>query len=192
MNKYHITFFLNESDSIVIKLEEPLTVVHCCYQAPLVLCIGKKQYTFPSESIQYMLLNLIDRLEKAVVNQLRVHPSIVNLGYSENEFFQDKPCIIDSNKQWVGDNNRIWSGKGLTAWLYNDLKGNIFLELTPVYTFPINDPDEKSYIPYDTWIKNYKTVETKKIPLDIAKQWIQKAQSILATIEKTTHHENLA
>lgn len=189
MNKNNIIFPLNESDKIVIALEEPLTVVHCCYQAPLIIYLGEKKYTFPSESIRHMIQCLIHLLEKALQKKLYAHESITNLGHAQNEYYQNELSVAYENKEWVGMHNLLWSGKGASAWLYNDKNGAITLEITPVYAYPINDSDDEHYIPYEQWIKNYKTYARKEIPFAVAQEWLKKAKSILHTIENTMAQE---
>ncbi len=190
MNEYNIIFSLNKSDKIVIELEEPLSCVHCCYQAFLTFYCGNKKYVFPSESIRYMIQCLIPLLEKALKKELGVDKSISNLGYSENECYQNKPNLIYHGKRWIGINNLLWSGKGFSTWLYNDDNGTIILEITPVYTYPTNDPDEQEhYVPYDQWIKGYKTCFVAKIPPAVAEKWLEQAQFILHSIEATMARE---
>jgi hypothetical protein len=194
MNANNIIFSLASSEKIVIELTEPLAVVHCCYQAPMSLYLEGKQYQFPNESIRYTIQCFIPLLEKALSNTLYIDNSIKGLGYTENEYFQNKPGIVyregKERAYWVGEDNHLWSGQGTTVWLYNASDGSIILELTPVYSNPINDPDDpKHYIPYEKWIKEYKPYVRKIIPQKIAQAWLDKARDILNTIEENMAKE---
>jgi hypothetical protein len=195
MSKHNIILSLNDREKIVIELEEQLRVVHCCYRAPMTLCFEDKTYPFSNESISDNMQGLILMLEKALENKLHLHPSIKDIGLAKNEYFQDKPGIIykkdkEDKSYWVGYDNQLYSGKGLYIWLYNNLDGSIILELTPAYSDPVDDPEDKQhYIPYEEWAKNYKPYAIRIIPRDVAQQWLNQARDILNQIDENTKKE---
>jgi|GEM_PF-2086842 len=192
INNHNIIFSLNSADKIVIDLNEPLTMVHCCYQATLILFFDGTKYLFPRESIRYMLQSFVEKLEKAFKGKLLLDTSISDLGYGENEYYQDRPGLVYKNKQWVGSENRVWSGSGFTVWLYNNADGAIMLEITPVYRTPFDDPEDVDhYIPYEEWIEQYHACAKKEIPTETAGQWLKKARFILDRIESTMAREKL-
>jgi hypothetical protein len=62
--------------------------------------------------------------------------------------------------------------------------------MTPVYPWHFYELDDaqqqKNYIPYEEWIKNYKPLLIRTIPKDVAEQWLNQAQEILKKIEENT------
>ncbi|HEV2916677.1 MAG TPA: hypothetical protein VGW78_02925 [Candidatus Babeliales bacterium] len=125
MNKNSIIFPLNESERIVIALEEPFDVVHCCYQAPIILYFENNKYSSKNDVIRYYIEIFIVLLSKALNNALELHDSIKkDIGYLANEELQNKPGLVykktNTIASWVGEDYSLWSGDDFSTWLYND------------------------------------------------------------------------
>jgi hypothetical protein len=195
MNKNNIIFLLNDSEKIVIDLEEPLEIVHCCYQTTISLYFENKEYHLKNETVRYRLERFAALLKKCLNNKLKLHKSIKkDIGYVANEELQEKPGIVykttNAIASWVGEDYSLWSGDGFCTWFFNDKNGNVVFEITPHYQYHFCEPEEiPNFISYDTWAEEYKPYLIRCIPRDIAQHWLDQARSILNTIEETMARE---
>lgn len=197
MRKYEIVFQLNTFEKIVIELEEPLSVVNCCSQAQIVLYFENKNYNVREDSIRYYIDLFRTLLTKVINNEFQLHESIIeDIGYLGNESFQNKPYLIYescSDGEWVGEKHSLWGGPGFATWLYNDIDKNIIFEITPFYKYHFSDSENAlDYVPYEQWIKEYKPYLIKKIPREVAEQWLAQANNLLTIIDENTERERLA
>ena len=67
----------------------------------------------------------------------------------------------------------------------------IALEITPIYSYPINDPEDHRNIifPMKTGSRTINHVSKRTIPKKIAQQWLDQARNILNTIEENMKRE---
>lgn len=192
MNTYAITFRFNDFEKIVIEIEEPFNLLHCCYQSPIVLYFENKTYWFKDEVILYRINLFVTLLTKALKNELKLHQSIKeDIGYLANEDLQNKPNIVrketKSIASWVGDDYFLWSGDNVSTWLYNDKNGNVVFEITPNYKYHFCNLEETlGFIPYEVWAKKYKPCLVRIIPKDIAQQWLDQAQNVITQINENS------
>ena len=197
MNQHNITFSFNNLEKIVIELEEPFEVVHCCYQAPIVLYFENKKYLLMDDAVRYRICLFITLLTKVLNNEFQLHESIKeDIGYLRNEEFQNKSGLVYEKSKtidcWVGAKHSLWSGEGVSTWLYNDKKGNIIFEITPHYKYHFSDPEKTpNFMPYEEWAKNYKPYLIRIIPTDVAKQWLDLAHNVLKKIDENTAKEKM-
>ena len=191
MNKYNIIFPIDDVDKIIIGLEERLEKVHCCYDASITLLYGDRVFGAGRDSIREYLINLKNIAQKVVDNTLQLHASIEkDIGFLLNEELQYKPGLFQmkhaDGEWWVGYQYCLSVGGKLGLWLYNDANGRIFFEATPVYPFSYrNSAKDKHYTPYNKWIRGYKPYFITEIPVNLVHQWLETAQSCLASIEHT-------
>jgi hypothetical protein len=200
MNNYEIKFVLNDNEKIVINLEEPFEVVHCCYQAPITFFFENQIYLLGDEVINYRIGIFSVLLERAIEGKLKLHKSITeDIGFLFNEYLyclyneklKDQTKFVykkskEGRSYWIGDSYNLWSSE----WIYNNKDGAIIFEVTPVYPYHFVDPtEEPNFVPYAEWIKDYKPFFIKKIPLEIAKKWLKQANDLLETIKENTARE---
>lgn len=190
MNDFNIVFKINNAEDIIIELNEALENVHCCYNADTFYINNLYKTSIASDFIRYSLEILKGLLAKALKNKLKLHRSITNdIGYLYNEELQDKPGLFyktskEGRKFWVGESYSLWNSS-LDSWIYNDERGNIIFEITPKYPWNYVEPKENEhYIPYEEWIKSYKPFLIRKIPIEVARQWLDQATSVLNKIEE--------
>lgn len=199
MIKNNIVFNLNDTEKIIIKLEDHISLVHCCYQEFIVFKQNNNEYLLAKDSIRFKLQCFVSILSKALENKLLLHKSIISdIGYSYNEHRQGKAGFVfekDGNNDyetWVGYKYLLW-GYEATSWIYNDNKENIIFEITPRFpgkaTYP--DPAEQfsedqiaNSLWYEEWIKDYKPILIRVIPRATAQQWLDQANQILEIIEE--------
>jgi hypothetical protein len=190
LNDFNIVFKINKAEDIIIELNEALENVHCCYNADIFYINNLYKTSIASDFIRYSLAILKGLLTKALKNKLRLHRSITNdIGYLYNEELQDKPGLFyktskEGRKFWIGESYSLWNSS-LDSWLYNDKDGNIIFEITPTYPSYYTEPETSTdYISYEEWIKSYKPFLIRKIPVEVARQWLDQANAILKKIEE--------
>lgn len=207
MNSYNINFKINDREKIVIQLEEPLEYVGFIYFVPIVFLQDDRVYLLSDGEGRTLYSYMQDfeiLLQMALDNKLRLHESlrpsdssVKDIGYFFNESRQDKPVVhaIEADGRegyWVGM-NYMFAGQDCVAWVYNDDNSDIIFKLTPRFpgnslAWYLDETDSPEALEnskwYDEWIKTYKPILERKIPRDIAQQWLAKAQEIIATIQK--------
>lgn len=194
MNKYDLSFILNSTDKIVIKLEEPLTQVHCCYMTDTILLHVQQKILLSSEPLFFNMKDLSSILQKALRNELQLHESInQDIGYLLNEYYQCKEGFVmhnfsEESSSWVGYLYHLWEGSKknirYVTWIYNNRAGEIVLEVTPSYPYFFCDPeDEPNYISYQEWIKNYRPYLITTISNETAQKWLLQAHEIINQIQ---------
>lgn len=204
MKSHEIIFTLNDAEKIIIKLNESLDQVDCCYSTPIFFIHEKKEYLLSIESIRYNLHSFVKLFSMALEKKLYLHESIKHndtmtkdIGWLYNEELQqicgdeskNRPYLIYEKREkgqiWVGDKYRLWSHIG-ESWIYNNPKGAIIFEITCKHPSNWEKPEEgANTIPYDEWISNYyRPVLLREIPDDIAQTWLTKAHELLNHIEE--------
>ena len=191
----------NNIEEIIVELEEPIEVVHCCYEAPTVLFHDSKKLILNCDSIKSTMESLDIVITKALQNQLPLHTSIQgNIGYlyTHYKFYscnkeKVKPLgvVFEGNPEsWVGGKHLLWA-YDIAVWVYNDVDGSIVLEFTPwyfgknyMYDDDDNGIDDEDYSEYEQFLKDYKSLFTRKISHETAQLWLDQANSILQQIEK--------
>ena len=145
----------------------------------------------------------IIRLQKALNNELGLHPSIKqNLGYMENKYSHQLPHLSSDfvkilsktgeSLYWVGLDYHVWSAYTTTkpmvaTWLYNDDQGNIIFEVTPLYrwSFFPDEPEDPDFITYEEFMQNYKPLLTRVIPRNVAITWLEQMIKTFRSICKS-------
>jgi len=187
-----INFQLNNSEKIVMSCEENLDQINCCTEGSLTLIEKNNEILLSNDTIHESIFVLHGQLQKALNSDLILHRSITSdIGCLYNEELQDKPGLVyekfDERDHWVGYNFLLWSSN-MATWLYNDYVGNIILEITPV--FPgnfISFAEDK--ISYGRWLQNYKPYLIRKLPKEVAQQWLYQADHLLKKIEENVERE---
>lgn len=197
MNQNSISFILNSNEKFVLDLQESLDCVHCCYEAPIIFFHDASQIVIASDFVRYNISGLSHLLSKVLAKQLMLHSSIIkDIGYLYNEYLQglyseslqkNKELVYEKMEgidHWVGEAYKLFDCNP-TTWLYNDYDENIILEITPNYPWHFSEPKEgEDFIPYEEWIKSYKPVLIRAIPVEVARQWLEQANMILKKIEE--------
>jgi|SRR5579872_293375 len=192
MNLHEITFQLNESEKIIIELNEPLSMVHCCYEAPLFFVTKTEKIQIDSADVRYYMHQLQSLLVMALDNQLQLHESVQDyIGYFyaqymfywyDREIAKEFGLIFDEDNRWVGNKHLLFA-YDIAIWMYNDADGAIVLEFTPWYTQNRFDEEgETDFTQYDSFLKNYKTLFSRTISCEVAEQWLTQANQILQQI----------
>lgn len=199
MNQHQIVFKLTDQIKIVIDAIVPLKAIHCCSEAKVFLVCNNQWRLFGEDSIKHHLEILKYQLQKALDNQLQLHPSITkDIGALYNEYKQE---IVEATYEkfnnnmnaWVGDRYELWGYGLFTAWLYNDIDESIVIEFSDIYPkifiecVPI--PERSAIAPFKQWMQTYKPYLTHTIPKKIGQQWLEKVKSILVVIEKASNQD---
>lgn len=197
-NKSFIEFQINKEKKIIINFFEPLSDIDGCYDITITFVDGKEQFLMAADIASYLFNELTFFLKKVLNNELLLHESIGdNIGYllteyrfhSFNEGLLPQDRFVFDNDGWVGMHYLLW-GDALAAWLYNDENAEIILKITPWYKGPyVEDGD---YSLYEKFLKEYKTYCVIKLSKDLVKQWLDKAEAVLAILEENTQIQHAA
>lgn len=185
MKNYNIVFQLNDSEKLIIELEEPLANVDYCYLEMMYFLHDQSKILLWKDSIRYNLECLRNILNQALHNQLKLHESITqDIGYLYNECLQNKSyltCTKEDNV-WVGYKYQFTGGNGFMIWIYNEKNGDIIFEITPYF---VEQSYEKidNFLDYNKWIKGYRPILIRIVPRETAQHWLDQADKILATIK---------
>jgi hypothetical protein len=146
MNKHSIIFAINDKEKIVLENEAPIEKLSCYCETPIILTQDKHTSLLSIEDIHSNMLAFRDQLTKALHNELKLHKSVAhNIGYAFNQYLeheynddaQNDPNIVyvdrDGVDSWIGDDYQLFGHDLLITWLYNNDKGAIILESTPLY-----------------------------------------------------------
>ncbi|HSC25174.1 MAG TPA: hypothetical protein VLB80_03105 [Candidatus Babeliales bacterium] len=194
MKKYEITFPLNNKETILLYLQEPLELVDLCYEEYIFLSYNKNKHLLAEGPIYYNMQQLIKYLKKTINNQLPLHSSItLDIGYLLNEYHISEDNFIMYNfpsgiSSWIGYKYHVWEAAShnirLITWIYNKPDGSIIFEVTPFYPYMYCEPtEEPNYISYNEWIKTYKPYLIRELPTTTAQEWLKQAEYIIQTIE---------
>lgn len=197
MNKNEIIFKLNDTEKIVVELEEELRNIDCCSEAPIVFLQDSKKVTLSKDSVRENMTILSNLLREALSNELQLHKSITeDIGYVYNQysdFLWNKKSKapnsfgytqLEGRDIWAGNKYNVWNS-ALTSWIYNDIDGSIIFELTPMYPEDFFYTKKKPQkISYQEWIKGYAPYLIEKIPYNVAQKWLTQANAILEQIDE--------
>ncbi|HLC06890.1 MAG TPA: hypothetical protein VJJ26_01755 [Candidatus Babeliales bacterium] len=196
MNINEVIFLINEKEKIVLRSQDPLDEISCCYDALISLVQEKRTILLSDDDIIQNMRIFALLLKEALGHSLLLDSSLDDIGFVYNQFCrflwsEDELSATDNffyedgdkNKDWIGMRYHLWAGGNNVTWLYNDKNGAIILEVTPFYPYLHVDPNEElNYIPYEEWIKDYKPYFTTTISKEMAEQWLAQADSIVKQI----------
>ena len=197
MNQLMNLKILNQN-LITLDSDYTLEETYLCDDVTLSLHLDTdKKYVLSYDCLQYSISTFRGMLQQALESSLGLHDSILlDVGLLWNEKANDDTVfsfeyeIIENTEHWVGLKNLLWSTPGnikpdLSTWLYNDKNGNIIFEVTPTYHWHYSDPepDDKDYITYEEFMKNYKPLIIKQIPKDVANEWLSQVNELLKFFE---------
>ena len=194
MEIYKVQFILDEKEKIVLESQDNFDELDCCYKGKITFQKNNINILLSEDVIRDAMENLNFLLKKSLNKELYLHKSITqDIGFTYNQYSNDlrKDDLslmnnfmyneLGKDKIWVWDKHYLWAGNFVT-WIYNDNDGNIILEITPLYPYFDDEKKNTFYISYDEWIKNYKPYLIRKIPMEIARQWLTQANEIIQRI----------
>jgi hypothetical protein len=195
VNKNEINFPLNSTEKMIFDFEDDLNDIDYCYEVPVFFDLGLQKIILAHVFVYDAMQKLSNSLQLALKNELLLHESIkrdigyVYNEYSCNELLQNSSQFVEiySNDRsfWVGYTYYVWSSclrnVSCVTWIYNDVKGDIVFEVTPLYV--ACDSEEPSYVPYDEWLKSYKPYLVRKLSKETVQQWLGQAQYVMSQID---------
>lgn len=201
MKKYSIEFALNDHMKFTIELNDPISLIHCCYWVKIFLICGEEKRLIGDDVLTYYLEILKRQLEKALHNELQLHQSIhADIGILYNTYKMGKAKVIyekskEGSEIWVGDRYELWGHGLFTSWIYNTVNGSIIIECSDIYRGvfieSVADEQRKHLEPFKKWVQNYKPYLIQEISHDVAQQWLSQAKTLLAIIEKNNERDRL-
>lgn len=199
-----IIFDLNDQEKIFIETEGPLEALPCYCRIPVVFSWKNKEYLLSQWGLPEDVIFLRNILIKALNNELQLHESITqDFRYLNNIFLEhNQERALDDNDDdywlpcpgfvypedncwfWIGMNYQVWRHRPWVTWMYNDKNGNIILEITPEYPYLFTNGKRKIKKPFQEWLKSYKPLVVRIVPVEVAVQWLEQANKIIAIIEQ--------
>lgn len=141
----------------------------------------------------------IDAFSGLLTNKLVAHPSVCdNLGYLKNEYFhlsceaqeKDDRFVFESvagceSPWWVGTKHFPWSfGQKDIGACFFEKDAKFFIEIVPLYPWFFSDPESgENYIPYQEFIKNYKSLALFEVPRSTVEQLLETFKEFQAILE---------
>ena len=174
-NKQYIKIIVACPDQIFSHRFDPVTILFYS---------DKKKYILSEHDHLGPEIETLNWFFKAIINDdLELPKEIVeDLGYLYNEEIYHKSIRPEGiNKKGI-HYYLMLDGNKNTTWLYT--KNNlIFLQITPSYLWHYSDPEEhEKFIPYDEFIKNYKSCLTVEIKKETMAEWATQSDEIIKSI----------
>ena len=181
---------LNKFESLVFASSELLiSKVYSCYELNFFIKKREKKTLIGIGSAGVFVDKFIKVLSLALKNKLKLNRSIIkSLGYYWNEIFANREgkvnLIHEKNDEgvvdWVGLKHYLFDTSAddscVSSWLYNDKDGNIILEITELFKWPIKEKyseKNKEFSNYINFLNNYKPTAKVCITPGYAKQLLQ-------------------
>lgn len=165
------------------------TVCISCFQVDVDYIDEKNNYhiRFGYDAVQNIcyFIRQSSQIQSLLREQSKLSNKIADLGFELNQFTAGKQAYNEDFKYLWLSNDHKQVPPYYNSWMYNDKKGNIIFEITPFY--PWFDESEKKYskkIPYEEWIKNYKSIVKVIIPLQRLEEWMLQAKKMSEALEK--------
>lgn len=139
-----------------------------------------------------------EKIEACLHNNRQIPSQLdhdVDLGLCWNNYRQK---IIEAQEAGKNIKNWDWPGSFLLffenkgdqfnscmTFLYNDVHGNIIFQTSSAYPWFFKDqpPFNNYYIPYATWLAEYKILYKSFITRDVAKEWVNQLQNFYDQLE---------
>ena len=188
MNRELLTFKLNDHVNIIIRLNHPDDMINAGYEARFYFMYYNHRLLLSYFFLQSNIWELKELLNNALNKKLFLDKYFTqDIGYYWNHALNQN----DTYKRLGDDysilkNYKFW-GTNRCTWIYNDEQGNIIFEITPLYPHTYTYKKRKrSYNYFLKWMQSYKPIYKQIISREIAQQWIDQADQIIAEIDKNT------
>lgn len=100
------------------------------------------------------------------------------IGYYWNEWANNLPEQGDYEPDYAED-FWLWSTKEIATWLYSTSE-ETYLEISPVYRWHFEDPEQGVDVSYNDFINNYKTIARLVISHDRLLEWKLQCEDLIA------------
>lgn len=189
------TFSINQHEKISIELNHAHDQLHCCYFPSIYFKhYNHKLQLNKNNDARDVIEILISSLEQALQNKLLLPDEIQDLGTFANHFYNPKDQNnFYSSKEYDEAYKLVQKYKILDhdyfAFLYNNMYGNIILQISPAYPLRrVRKHRKPSYNNFLHWIKkSYKPKFTRIISKNIAENWLAQSRQILTIINNNIH-----
>jgi hypothetical protein len=185
-----VSFNLNDCERLTLELPISLEKTLECDWVKLYYYHNQDQYLLSETFIAEIASSLIRVLQKALNNNLLLDESIKqDIGFMWNRSLSDDSDFVYKGNVWIGLTYCVWEVPGsiqpnLTTWLYNDIEGNIILEMTENYIWHYFEPSVgKNYSTHEEFMKNYRPFRIRIISREMAYQWLELAKFVLSMVE---------
>lgn len=184
---YIYTNFIFKNDFFELWADRKLEHIHrCCdwgyffyiYKgARILLCHQGPYDTFE---------DLSNLLKKCLTGDHYLQQNSQNIGFSYNEYKEDSRRDETIKKDWEPFYNHLFTTTNFSAsiecasWLYNNEKGEIVFEITPLYKWHNRDPYSiEHYYSYEEFKKDYTPIAQIIISKQDAEQLLIQAEAFM-------------
>lgn len=188
LKKEWLNLSLNHREKIFFQVPGN-DIVHCCYWARIMFVQDNHKILLTHWEIQDTIERFIKNLDLVIQNKLLLNFELHDeIGYAWNLLSYQKKAHDEYSDETFRKREELYSylvfnGRDYATWMYNDDQGNIMLKITPL--FPLGRTRNKmpKYNTFLHWMKTYKPIAIRIIPMHIAMQWLDQARQINHVIE---------
>lgn len=193
MNESLLSLVLNDKEKIVFEINNTDEQLSAWSEVSIVFIQGNRRWILLVETIREALESFSLSLEEVLENKLILDSSITkDIGFMYNEYLyalyaqeslpSDIKIISDDDVDtWVGKKYHLWGHEYVIAWLYNDMKGAIIFEITPLYPLIFNERENNERKSFEQWMKQYHYYVKTEIPQETAKEWLRQVRDLQNT-----------
>lgn len=187
---------INATEYLEIRTEDllPLDQVYSCYILDIWFVGLNQEFKFADEDAGSFCCTIQHKIPKLLNKNLVIDPKkSADLGFLLNQESQniEVPEYGCSDYYFFG-NSYSSERRYYSSWMYNDLEGNIILEICPKYSW--NDEDEHDvnypdFVSYDQFMKNYQPIIVRTIEPKYLRQWLHQVNILDPIFEKNEHED---
>ncbi|MBP6870295.1 aminoglycoside phosphotransferase family protein [Candidatus Babeliales bacterium] len=189
------TFTINSHEKIIIELRNYYDQLHCCYFPSIYFKHYNHKYSLNQhEDARDLTEKLVTTLEQVLENKLTLPDELQDLGTIANHHYNPKDHHnYYSSKEFEERYERFQKyeilGHDYFAFLFNDMYGNIILQISPAYPLRhVRKHRKPSYNNFLHWMKtSYSPKFTRIIPKKVAEDWLDQSRQILGIIKNNIH-----
>ncbi|NPC91884.1 hypothetical protein HOO54_06465 [Bacillus sp. WMMC1349] len=180
----NINFIIDSKNKIVISCESDLTA----FSEVSVWLINENNVVCKlGNDILLEILSSLNNILLRVIKEEHAFYEPDSVGYNWNKWIYSLPEEPEEGEEEVDvySDYWIWSTKKTGTWLYKYDEKDIVLEISPIYRWHFEEPENNlDYVSFKEFINDYKVILRKKIDFKIAKDWQAECQRYMELIKK--------
>lgn len=184
LNTDEIVFVINQQERIKIVLPCELDEIFKFHYVDAIYI--KDNICERPLYLERVFINFVEQLhyslQDALAGKSKLDKSLQeNIGYLWNDYLNQGTRSRKKMEDWIGEKYLMCESSGVSSWLY-EKNGKFFLEITPVYKWHSRYPEKeekKEYIPYQQFIKDYKSYCVIELSGEIMREWLKQTEFLL-------------
>lgn len=173
-----IKFRIDEKKEIIISIQDDISCLSKSSDATVYLKNADGIKHMLAEDIFVEIISVFNNvLLKAIKGEVVLN-ELNSIGYIWNDWANNLPDEGGGEKD-IYDELWIWSTKETGTWLYKLDDKNIILEISPIYRWLFEEPDNKDFVSFEEFIRDYKVVLQQKMDINSVINWQTVCQSYI-------------